>query len=243
MLKKFLFIVVLFTLGYKYFSHTDNNLLLVSTSADNPPFEFVKNGKIEGFDIDLINFISKKLNKKVEIRNMDFFGLIPALTTKKTDIVIAALSKTENRAKQVDFSIPYFKASTALLTKNDSNIKSKKDLKGKKIGVQLGSTWEKIAKELEAEFSMEIKILTNNNTLFEELKNNNIDVMIMEEYQVQEFINKNPNFNLIELPDYTSEFVIAFPKDSPLVEEINRIIQESLGEIKQIEKNWFNRVN
>ena len=120
--------------------------LVVGTSADYPPYEFMdKNGDFTGFDMDLVRAIGEKMGKKIKIVDMGFDTLIAALQKKKIDVVIAAMQATPERAEKVDFSIVYRTISDALLVKEGSDIQLKSifDSAPYKVGGQTGTIQEK----------------------------------------------------------------------------------------------------
>ena len=120
--------------------------LVVGTSADYPPYEFMdKSGNFTGFDMDLVRAIGEKLDKRVKIVDMGFDTLIAALQKEKIDVVIAAMQATEERAKKVDFSVVYRTIADALLVKEGSDItlKSIMDSAAYKVGGQTGTIQEK----------------------------------------------------------------------------------------------------
>ena len=80
-IKKLLLLIALFSLS-SCFEDKDENVWIVGTSADNPPYEFIQNGEIVGFDIDFITEIGKHLGKRVEFKNMEFHTLLAALSAK-----------------------------------------------------------------------------------------------------------------------------------------------------------------
>ncbi len=124
--------------------------IVVGTSADYPPFESVdKDGKFVGFDMDLAREIGQRMGVKVEIKDMAFDGLIAAVKTKKIDVVIACLTGTKERDKQIDFSTPYYFRKDAFLVSGKSDMKFKvpQDAAKMSIGVQTGSTQETWVRE------------------------------------------------------------------------------------------------
>lgn len=125
-------------------------VLIVGTSADWPPFEYVdKSGNIVGIDIEIAKRIAQELGVKLEVRDMKFAALIEAVKNGIIDIAIADMTPTAERSKQVDFSIPYYfsKGNAIVVLKEKlGSIKSVEDLYGKKIGVQLGTIQEEWAK-------------------------------------------------------------------------------------------------
>jgi len=94
--------------------------IIVGTSADFPPFEYVEGGKIVGFDIEMVTAVLESLNYTVEIQDIAFEGLIGALQTEKIDIIAAGMSIDPER--DVDFSTPYFEADLSVLIRSDSDI-------------------------------------------------------------------------------------------------------------------------
>lgn len=218
----------------------DENTWLVATSADNPPYEHMGNGEITGFDIDFIMAIGRHLGKNIELKNMEFHGLLAALASKNVDVVIAGMSITPERQAQVDFSIPYTNARVAVLYKKENGFGSAEDLKDKITGVQLGTIWTHIAHDLSMQYSFKTKALANNLMLVEELKNNSLSAIIMDESQADKFIAQNPELAKFSIKQYGSLFAIAMPKNSPLKKSINHAIKDlqNNGTIKALSKKW-----
>ena len=93
-------------------------VLKLGTAAITEPFSFVDgSGKVVGFDIELARYVAQKLGKKLEVVNMNFGSLIPALTSGKVDVIAACITITEERAKSVLFSEPYYKGGIAVLVR------------------------------------------------------------------------------------------------------------------------------
>lgn len=110
------------------------------TSAGFPPFEYIEDGEIVGFDIDLAHAIGELMGFTVEFIDISFDGLIPALNAGTIDMAVAGMTITEERAKVVDFSIPYFSANQSVLVKEGSG-KDVTVLYGNtRLGVQTGTT-------------------------------------------------------------------------------------------------------
>ena len=126
-----------------------NKVVYVGTNAEFAPFEYLEKNKVVGFDIDLLDAISKETGLEFKVQDMAFDGLLPALQTKKVDMVIAGMSATPERKKAVAFSKSYFKAKQVVITKGvDKSLKSFKDLAGKKVGVMLGFTGDTAVSEI-----------------------------------------------------------------------------------------------
>ncbi|MCX7747760.1 MAG: ABC transporter substrate-binding protein [Clostridia bacterium] len=241
--KLFLKVVTLMLAGMMLFSFVgcgkvdtmkkvkDSGKIILGTSADYPPYEFHKsiNGKDEiiGFDISVAKEIAKDLGVEFEIKEMDFEGLLAALQTGKVDYVIAGMTPTEERMKQVDFTKIYYRAQQGIVvrTEDKDKIKSLEDLKSKKVGVQKGSTQEEIAKEQIKD--AELKSLGKVSDLVLELKNKKVDAVVMELPVAAAYINKNQDIVIsdIKVSDDVGGSAVAVAKDnSELVEAMNKTI-------------------
>ena len=224
-------------------SSDNSDKFVIATSPDNPPYEFFKSGKVVGFDIDLAEALAKKMDKELDLKNMDFSGLIPALSSGRVDAVIAAISATESRKKHVDFSDVYNESRVAILSKKISLIKDMKSLEGKRVGVQLGTSWEQILRqEIKKQPSINMVNMTNNLSLIEELKNNRVSAVVLEKKQAEKFSEQYPEFSFFLMDDSNiSKFVVVLQKDSKHREKINKAI-ESLradGTLEILERKWL----
>ncbi|MBQ3253414.1 MAG: transporter substrate-binding domain-containing protein [Acholeplasmatales bacterium] len=127
--------------------------LIVYTEAGFAPFEYTSNGKIVGVDVDIMNKVGEKLNKKVVFENVSFNTIIDAVSAGKlTNVGAAGISVTDERKEKVDFSIEYYRANLYVIYKEAAGIKSKEMTDGvtgvywqnlsttKGIGVQTGTT-------------------------------------------------------------------------------------------------------
>lgn len=227
---------------------TEERTLVMATSADYPPYEFVETAggteEIVGFDVDIARSIAEKLGYELEINNIDFNGLIPALQADRADFVMAGMTPTEERKQNVDFSNIYYDAKQTIVALQESAITDPAALDGKKVGVQLGSIQEGLAKDLieEEGSTMELVPLNRINEIVQELKSGRIDAAIIEDTVAAGFLEANPDLVATEIPeDGPSGSAIAFPKGSELVDEFNTALQEmeTSGEIEELVKKWF----
>jgi len=120
------------------------NKIIVGTSADYPPFEYVEGGKIVGFDIELITALLEELDYTVEVQDIGFDSLIPSLVNGKIDVIAAAMTITPEREEQIDFSDHYYNSNQSILIQADSDIQIEEDadLATLTIGAQTGTTGE-----------------------------------------------------------------------------------------------------
>lgn len=208
--------------------------LVVGMSADYAPYEFHyidENGKdvIGGFDVDIANEIADAIEVELVIQEMDFDALVSALPAGKVDVVISGMNPTEERAKVVDFSDIYYNSQHGILVRTEDADKYKTfaDLEGAKVGAQLGSTQEQIAK---AEIpNADLQLLANVNNLILELKSGKVDAIVMEKPVAEMAVKNNPDLAVGE-PTYeekTGGNAVGVAKNNPeLLAKINEVINE-----------------
>ena len=119
----------------------DNSIKMI-TEATFPPYEFLRGQEIVGIDVEICRAVATKLGRPFKAETVDFDSVIPAVISGKADLAAAGITVTEDRKKNVDFSIPYVKTGIVVIYKKDNPFKDVEQLKGKKIGVQAGTTSE-----------------------------------------------------------------------------------------------------
>jgi arginine/lysine/histidine transporter system substrate-binding protein len=223
--------------------------LTMITSPDYPPYGYyITSGsarKIVGFDIDIANYIAKELKLDLELKESDFNGLIPALQAKRADFVMAGMTPTAERKKNVDFSGIYYEAKDTIVALKGNNLTQTAALAGKKVGVQLGSIQEQNAKKIaEKVTGIKVKALNKVPDLVQELKSKRIDAAIIEDTVAKGFVQSNPDLEFTVIPpEGESGSAIAFPKGSPLVPAFDRVITQmrSSGELEKLVTKWFSQ--
>ena len=221
--------------------------LHVGTEATFAPFEFQEEGsdKLSGFDMDLIRAIGAKMGYKVEIANMGFDALIPALNTGNIDVAIAGMSITDERKQAVGMSDPYYTSGLIVMVQKDNNdIKSIEDLKGKRIAAQIGTTGAAKA------HSVEGAVVTEFNTNTEsamELTNGGVDAVINDSPVIGYYLAQGGSEVAKTVGDVmeAEQYGIAVKKDNTkLLEDINKALAELKkdGEYDKIYKTWFGEV-
>lgn len=210
--------------------------IVVGTSADYPPYEFHKeiNGvdTIVGFDIELAKKIAEDLGVELEIVDMSFDGLLPALTGKKIDFIAAGMNPTEERKKAVDFSTVYYDTSQTMLVleENKDLLTSIEDFDGLKIAVQKATLQEAIADE---QFpNAEKVVLAKIPNLIMELQSGRVDGIILAEVVANSYADANESIAVNGL-DLGSEggVAIALNKDQEeLLKAINATIEKVMSD-------------
>lgn len=202
--------------------------LTVGTNAAFPPFEYVgDDGKPDGFDMALIKAVGDKIGMEVQIQDMEFDSLVSSIGGK-IDVAIAGMTVTEERQKTVDFSDSYYEAVQAVIVPKGSSVASADDLKNLKIGVQLGTTGEFIADEIEgAEVSAYNKAVDAVN----DLNNGRVDCVIVDKNPAEVFgAQFSDKVDVLSGTDFDFEpefYAIALPKgDTELAGKINGALKE-----------------
>ena len=227
-------------------STTSASRLIIGTSADNPPFEFYTTStdqqQIQGFDIDLMKEIAAILQKKAEFVNIDFNGLVPALQAQRIDVIASAMVPTIERQNVVDFSEIYITMPNAFITLAGIDMSHDNDLTNKKIGVQLGSTFELTMRAI-AERISGITIVSRNRLgdLVQELIAGRIDGVLTEKSVAYAYIKNNSQLSVSLLQGYRGEFAIALPKNSPLKVYINDALTQltANGKLDALKEKWL----
>lgn len=239
-MKKFLLIILSLLLvscssgGGGLSSIQEKGVIVVGTSADYPPYEFHKeiDGKdtIVGFDIALAQKVADDLGVELEIVDMSFDGLLPALIGKKIDFIAAGMNPTDERKKSVDFSKIYYDTSQTMLVleENKDLLNTIDSFDGLKIGVQKATLQETIAEENFP--NAEKVLLAKIPNLIMELQAGKVDGIILAEVVANSYADANENIAVNGL-DLGSEggVSIAINKDQEeLLEAINKTINQVL---------------
>lgn len=222
----------------------ESDTLKVGTEPTFAPFEFQKEGskEFDGFDMDLARAIGKQMGKKVVIQNMGFDALIPALNSGNIDIAAAGMSITPERKKAVDMSDPYYTSGLVVVVNKDNNaVKSVKDLDGKAIAVQIGTTGAAKAGKVPG---AKVKTFNTNAEVFLELKNKGADAVIIDKPVAEYYLAQGGGSDSAKIVGDTMEaesYGLSLKKDSKLTAEVNKALAElkKNGEYDKIYAKWF----
>ena len=241
-------IVIIAAVGAYYFtrpSGEEEKVLVVATSADFPPFEYIDpdTQEITGFDVELIKMIGEKIGYKIEMRNMAFDSLIPSLQTGKVDVVIAALTITEEREQVIDFSKPYWHADQAIVARKDSNIviNSPEDLKGKVIGASMGTTGFLWVKDNIGEDECTLNAYSSFVDAVQALVSGQVDLVIMDTTVVSSF-EKSYDIKQVYTVETGENYGIAIQEgNTELLNKINQALDEIMNspEWDQLVEKYF----
>jgi polar amino acid transport system substrate-binding protein len=273
-MKKFLTMLVtgimLVTCAFSMTACKDNSIV-VHTNAFFAPFEYYSGTEIVGVDVEIMDMVGKKMNKKIVIEDKDFSTLIDSTAEGKLcDCAAAGITITKERAEKVDFSIPYYTSvQYAIFAKDSIAVAKNADgedvvmweaLAGKKIGVQLDTTghiYVGIEIDGDGEYvgaiqntQAECKPYDTAQLAFDALKAGNaIDVVVVDKLPAQ-YLIKNDTTEYVALPLYydaetaTSEdYAIAVNKNkTELLTAINEVLQELIDDVDADGNNGVERL-
>lgn len=200
-------------------------VLVMATNAEFAPWEYYEGGDIVGIDPEIAQAIADKLGMTLEIEDMAFDSIIPAVTSGKADFGAAGMTVDEDRKVFVDFTDTYANASQVIIVKEDSEITGSKDLSDKKIGVQLGTTGDLLATDLAGDSNVE-----RYNKGFEAVQallQDKIDAVVIDSAPANVFVEQNEGLKVCSEAMSQEEYAIAVAKgNTEMLDKINGALKE-----------------
>lgn len=218
----------------------EDNTLVMYTNAEFPPFEYFEGENIVGVDVDIANEIAKDLGKELVVEHIDFSSIIPAVLNDKADFGAAGMTITPERQEEVDFSISYVESIQHIIYKKDAEVKTMEDLKGKKIGVQLGTTGDlaisdavNLADGDLYNSGAEVKTYKNALEASQDLLAGRLDAVVIDKLPAEEIVNNNEGLGTVMFGDISEAYGICVKKgNDELLKSINTTLQRLLDEGK-----------
>ena len=215
-------------------SNKSSKKYTIATDATYAPFEFQKDGKYVGIDIDLLDAISKLEGFTYELTAMDFKGIIPALQSNQIDGAIAGMSITEERKKVLDFSDGYFESGISAVAKAGNNkIKSFEDFKGKTFAVKKGTAGAKYAEDNSSKLGAKINYFNDSPSMFQEVKNNNADITFEDYPVIAYMISIDSNAGLTIVGDKITKSTYGFAVKKGENKELITMFNDGLKKLKE----------
>ena len=202
----------------------DNSLKMI-TEATFPPYEFLRGQEIAGIDVEICRAVAKKLNRPFKAETVDFDSVIPAVISGKADLAAAGITVTEDRKKNVDFSIPYVKTGIVVIYKKSNPFKNIEQLKGKKIGVQGGTTSETFVLE---QLKQEPERSKSPAEAVAALKSGRVEFVIADIDPAKNCVKGEADLALSDFIT-SEEYAVAIRKGQP---ELLKAIDETIAELK-----------
>lgn len=223
----------------------DPQALVVGTSADYQPFAFIdpKTHEIVGFDIDVATEVARRLDKKIEIKDVPFASLIFGLLSGSIDIVAAGMSPTPRRAETVAFSVPYIEPDpfVIILQSSTDDVSSLDDLVGKKVAVNSGYTAEAY---LTSKDGIELMRLVSPAESMMALKAGAVDAFVCARSVANTILYQNQLFHdyrAVLIPDTGDGCALAINKSNEeLLESVNAVLDAMAqdGTLKNLKAKW-----
>lgn len=211
--------------------------LKMGTNASFPPYEFYddESGEIVGIDAEVAAAICEKLGYELEIVDMDFDAIIPAVTTGKIDFGMAGMTVTEERMQSVDFTTSYATGIQVVIVKEDSEITSVDDLFAEgashKIGVQQGTTGDLYCSwDIEDEGLGSVERYKNGTDAVLALTSGKVDCVVIDNEPAKNYIAANEGLKILDTEYAVEDYAIALAKDSELTEKINAALEELIAD-------------
>lgn len=219
---------------------------VITVGADTafPPFESMEGETPVGFDVDLGTAIGKQAGAEWKVVSTAWDGIIPGLGAGKYDVIMSAMTITDERTGQMDVTKPYILSDQSIATKKDSGIKEEADLKGKKVGVQVDTTGQFKAEEILGKTYKDLKKYDDILLAFQDLKAGRIDA-IVNDLPVSAYVIKQNYADEMELVKTikTDEGYGIWVKkgNTKLLDAIQKALDEVIasGEYATIYKKWF----
>lgn len=224
----------------------------VGTEAAFPPFEFVQDGKITGYGKDILDALVADLGVELVQLDVPFQGILPGLDARKFDFVATSVGVTPERAAKYAFTMPVAVSSEVILKRADeTSITSVKDLEGKVVGTQLGTTTEQEARKADAALKSgggmgfaDLKLYPSFPEVYVALANGELDAVVQSAPNVAVLIKEKPGVFALAGPVGASQRYIAWvtrPGDADLRARISAQIKtlRDSGKLAELQKKWF----
>lgn len=219
----------------------EDNVLVMSTNALFPPYEYYDGDQIVGIDPEIAQAIAEKLGMTLQINDMEFESAIAAAQTGQSDIVMAGVTITPDREENLNFTETYATGIQVVIVKEDSDITSIDDLEGKLIGVQQGTTGDIYCS---GDYGEEAVVKYSSGPLaVEALKNGQVDCVVIDNEPAKEFVAANDGLKILDTEFTNEDYAIGIAKDNTeLFEKVNNALKELMedGTVQSIIDKYIN---
>lgn len=231
------------TEGVKPGETQKEKMFRIGSDLNFPPFEFEENGKAQGFDIELAEAVAKEMGAKLEIKNVTFGDLIPAVKENKIDAILSGFEGSPDRGELLTFSDPYMDAGYSILTARDDNlIKDWDDLRGKVIGTQTGTRHTELSIDFGAQ---RVQAFEEKENVVKALDEKKVDAIVVDTPVALYYARHDDKVKLVGDPKTSSTgLVFAVKKgNTDLQKKINEALKavKASGEYDRIYARWFEK--
>lgn len=211
-----------------------NGTLVMATNAEFPPYEYYENQEVVGIDVEIAREIANELGMELKVEDMAFDSIVLAVQGGKADIGVAGMTIDEDRLEFVNFTDPYTKAAQVIILKEDSAIATPDDLAGKKIGVQLGTTGDLYADDIE---DATVERYNKGMEAVQALTQSKVDAVIIDREPAKVFVKENEGLKILDEEFTIEDYAIAVSKENDeLREQINGVLakMKESGKLQEI---------
>lgn len=217
--------------------------LVVGAYPANPPWENKKeDGSFEGFEVDLVNEIGKRIGADIDMQDLGFQALFAATSSGRIDLAISSITITNDRLQNQSFTQGYYDSDLALVSAKDSGVDSMAAMKGKPIGAISTSTGEKWIQENTEKLGLgEYKGYNTQQDLLLDTQNGRVAGAVGDIAGFQFAFQQMPTMHVIERIGTGDRFAIMMAKGSPMLEKVNAAITEIKedGTMAALHKKWL----
>ena len=162
-----------------------------ATAATWPPLEYIdESGNLTGFEVELVPMIGEKVGVKMEAKNIPWDTIFAGLANGQYDGVASGVSVTEDRKKTMDFSTPILQAGQVMIVRNDSKVKGAEDMKGLRVGVQIGTTGDLVLDD----YDVTRKQYDDIGLATQDMLNGNLDACVCDSLIASDYVLANENY-------------------------------------------------
>lgn len=216
-------------------------VVIAGNSGSYPPFEMMEGNKLVGFDVDMAEDLGKRMGVTIKFDIVDFKGIIAALTSKRVDVLISAVTWTPERAERVAFSVPYYNAGIGALYRDKTPILTPDDLKGRIVGVQLGSSGDLYVRQKLGSAVKEIKTYDDILLAVKDLENGRVDAVVNPIPVLRHNAKVAKGVHVTDIWDSRVVGINTRKEDADLLAEINKHLEamKQDGTLDRLDRKWF----
>ena len=221
--------------------------LKVATEGNMYPWTYTENGKIVGYEADMMEEISKRTGYEIEMEAVDWSGIFGALDAGRVDTIADIITITDERIDKYEFTQPYIYNPMVLATKSSNDeINSMEDIDGQSIVVEVGSSDELVLDQVQKKFGVTLKPEYYEGISITDVENGRVALWIGGKPSLTVQINEGEyDLKIVGETGYYQKYAYPFPKTEEgkaLCKEFNKALTEMRedGTLKKISEKWFN---
>ncbi|MDR1436237.1 MAG: ABC transporter substrate-binding protein [Puniceicoccales bacterium] len=216
----------------------ENDAVRIALSADYPPFEYVEDGKIVGFDVDLGRAVAAAMGRSATFQDIAFSAVLATLSSGRADMALSTVAITDERQKRYSFSQPYFHEELFVLDLRSKPIDISGKFSGLRVACQLGSTMELWLRQNSPNCS--ILSMDSNVQAVEALRAGKVDAVVVDGAQAKSFCARDGKLACQFLARTDSGYAIALKKGAPLLKDADAALKKLQrdGTVDALKKKW-----